>query len=63
SRYARKWLTPGEAEAVRWSIIAGMLLRCIAAPLGLVPGNVGRGVALRAYARVLERAFARWEPR
>jgi len=63
SRYARKWLTPGQAEAVRWTIIAGMLLRCLAASLGLVHLEVGRGVALRAYARVLERAFARWETR
>jgi N-acetylglucosaminyl-diphospho-decaprenol L-rhamnosyltransferase len=62
-RYARKWMTPGEAEAVRWTIIAGMLLRCIAAAAGLAHPEAGRRVALRAYAHVLERAFARWETR
>lgn len=62
-RYARKWMTPGEAEAVRWAIIAGMLLRCVAAAIGLAHPEAGRGVAMRAYAHVLERAFARWETR
>jgi hypothetical protein len=60
-RYARKWLRPAQAEAVRWTIIAGMLLRCAAGLLGLRPAGVARGEAFRAYARVLRRAFERWD--
>ena len=59
-RYARKWMRPGEAEALRWAIIAGMLLRCGAGVLGLRPAGVGRRDAFRAYARVMRKALDRW---
>jgi GT2 family glycosyltransferase len=60
-RYARKWLRPGETEALRWAIIAGMLLRCLAGLAGFRPRDVARGEAFRAYAGVLKRAFHRWD--
>lgn len=60
-RYARKWLRPGEAEALRWAIIAGMLLRCMAGLVGFRPRGIARGEAFRAYAGVLKRAFHRWD--
>ncbi|MBV9476523.1 MAG: glycosyltransferase family 2 protein [Acidobacteria bacterium] len=60
-RYARKWLRPAQAEALRWAIIAGMLLRCAAGLLGLRPEGVARAEAFRAYAGVLRRAFERWD--
>ncbi|MEO8378895.1 MAG: glycosyltransferase family 2 protein [Acidobacteriota bacterium] len=60
-RYARKWLRPGETEALRWAVIAGMLLRCLAGLAGLRPRGVARGDAFRAYAAVLKRAFHRWD--
>ena len=28
-RYARKWMRPGQAEALRWGIIVGMMLRVL----------------------------------
>jgi N-acetylglucosaminyl-diphospho-decaprenol L-rhamnosyltransferase len=59
-RYARKWLRPGQVEALRWAIIAGMLLRCLAGLIGLRPHGVARGEAFRAYAGVLKKAFHRW---
>lgn len=59
--YARKWFSRGEAEALRWAIIAGMILRCAAAVLGVKNGSKTRGDAIRAYARVLRRALNRWE--
>ena len=62
-RYAQKWLRPGEAEALRWVIIAGMLLRCVAALLGAAHRDVGRINAFRAYVNVLGRAFDRWSAR
>jgi len=61
--YARKWLTAGEAETLRWFIIAGMLLRIPAAALGLAHRDVGRWPAVKAYAGVLKQAFRRWELR
>jgi N-acetylglucosaminyl-diphospho-decaprenol L-rhamnosyltransferase len=60
-RYAKKWLRPGQVEALRWAIISGMLLRCAASVVGLRPGGVGRREAWRAYAGVLKRAFDRWD--
>jgi N-acetylglucosaminyl-diphospho-decaprenol L-rhamnosyltransferase len=58
--YARKWMPKGEAEALRWMIIAGMALRVVAALAGVAHPEVGRLRAARAYAHVLEKAFKRW---
>lgn len=60
-RYARKWLRPSQAEALRWVIVAGMLLRCAAGLFGLRPVGVRRWEAFRAYANVLRKAFDRWD--
>jgi len=60
-RYARKWLRPSQAEALRWVIIAGMLLRCAAGLVGLKPRSVRRWEAFRAYGNVLRKAFDRWD--
>lgn len=60
-RYARKWLRPGQAEALRMVIIAGMLLRLAAGCVGLKPRGVSRREAFKAYANVLRRAFDRWD--
>lgn len=58
--YVSKWFTPGDAEAVRWLIIAGMMLRTLAAAIGpRLP--VSRGAAVRAYVDVMKKAFARWD--
>jgi hypothetical protein len=59
--YARKWFSRGEAEALRWAIIGGMLLRALAAVLGLKNGSKTRGEAIRAYAAVMRKALNRWE--
>jgi hypothetical protein len=59
-RYGRKWLRPAHAEALRWAIIAGMLLRCGAGLLGFKPRRVAKWEAFRAYAQVLRKAFDRW---
>ncbi|HVR39472.1 MAG TPA: glycosyltransferase family 2 protein [Thermoanaerobaculia bacterium] len=59
-RYARKWLPPARAEALRWVIILGMLLRCVAAIAGFAHPEIGRWRAFRAYAHVLKKAFDRW---
>jgi hypothetical protein len=59
-RYARKWLRPGQAEALRWAIIVGMLMRLVAGFFGLRPRGIERREAFRAYAAVLERALDRW---
>lgn len=59
-RYARKWLRPSRTEALRWIIIAGMLLRAPAALAGLAHPEVGRWNAFRAYLTVAKRAFRRW---
>jgi GT2 family glycosyltransferase len=60
-RYARKWMSPGQAEALRWFIITGMLLRCSAAILGFGKAGGSRLSAFRAYASVLRNAFHRWD--
>jgi N-acetylglucosaminyl-diphospho-decaprenol L-rhamnosyltransferase len=60
-RYAKKWLRPFEAEALRWIIVIGMLLRGAAGIVGLRPPRVGRGDAFHAYWRVLRKALARWK--
>ena len=59
-RYGQKWLSKGEAEALRWTIIAGMALRVVAALIGAAHRDVGRVRAARAYAGVLRKAFHRW---
>jgi hypothetical protein len=59
-RYARKWFRPAQAEALRWAIITGMLLRCAVGIVGLHPRGVGRWDAFRAYRNVLRKAFERW---
>jgi N-acetylglucosaminyl-diphospho-decaprenol L-rhamnosyltransferase len=58
--YARKWLTPGQAEALRWAIVFGMLLRMPLALLGIAHLHLGRWSAARAYAGVMRKAFTRW---
>jgi GT2 family glycosyltransferase len=58
--YARKWFSAAEAEALRWAIIVGMGLRCVAAVAGVAHREVGRWHACRAYAHVMGRAFRRW---
>ncbi|HVG22674.1 MAG TPA: glycosyltransferase family 2 protein [Thermoanaerobaculia bacterium] len=60
-RYAKKWFGKGEVEALRWAVIAGMLLRCLAGFAGLRPEGISRGEAYRAYRGVLKRAFDRWD--
>ena len=60
-RYARKWYSPGRAEALRWAIIAGMLLRFPVAIAGIAHPEVGRWTAVRAYGRVVKKAFDRWD--
>jgi len=58
--YARKWFTAGEAEALRWAIIAGAALRSIAALIGIAHPEIGRWRAFSAYAHVMGKAFHRW---
>lgn len=58
--YARKWLTPGQAEALRWAIVFGMLLRIPLALAGIANLRLGRWRAARAYAGVMRKAFTRW---
>ena len=60
-RYARKWMRPGQAEALRWGIVFGMMLRVVACVVGLCPRGIGRREAIQAYARTLKRAFNRWD--
>ena len=60
-RYARKWMRPGQAEALRWGIVFGMMLRISACLVGLHPRGVGSREAMRAYAGVLKKAFNRWD--
>jgi N-acetylglucosaminyl-diphospho-decaprenol L-rhamnosyltransferase len=62
-RYGRKWFSAGRAEALRWLIVAGMLLRIVAAALGVAHPEVGRKRAMRAYAGVLRNAWSRWGAR
>ncbi|MBV9493721.1 MAG: glycosyltransferase family 2 protein [Acidobacteria bacterium] len=61
-RYARKWLSRGEAEGLRWVIVGGMALRCLAALAGFAHPEVGRRNAVKAYWHVLKRAWKRWSP-
>lgn len=61
-RYAAKWMRPGQAEALRWGIIAGMLLRCALGLIGFRPPGADRWEAFRAYRGVLRKAFERWSP-
>jgi len=60
-RYARKWLRPGQAEALRMVIIFGMILRLMVGCVGLKPRGVARRAAFRAYANVLKKAVDRWD--
>ncbi len=60
-RYARKWFPAGKAEALRWAIIAGMILRWFAAFVGFRNGTSSRSDALRTYARVMRKALHRWD--
>ncbi len=59
-RYSRKWMRPSQAEALRWGIITGMLLRCVAGIIGFRPHGVARWDAFRAYREVMRKAFERW---
>lgn len=58
--YSRKWMRPSQVEALRWGIITGMLLRCLAGILGFRPRGVARWDAFRAYHNVMRKAFERW---
>jgi hypothetical protein len=60
-RYARKWFSPSRAEALRMAVIAGMMMRCVAALAGFRNGSSSRWEALRTYARVLKKALNRWD--
>lgn len=60
-RYARKWFSPGRAEALRWAVVAGMMMRCAAALVGFRNGSSTRWEALRIYARVAKKALTRWD--
>jgi N-acetylglucosaminyl-diphospho-decaprenol L-rhamnosyltransferase len=60
-RYARKHFRPAQAEALRWAIIGGMLLRYAAGMAGKWPRGVQRRDAFQAYRTVLGRAFDRWD--
>jgi len=59
-RYAKKWLRPAEAEALRWIIIGGMIERCAATLVGVKHRGATRGEAVRAYLSVMRNAFGRW---
>ncbi len=59
-RYARKWFPTGKAEALRWLIIGGMVMRIAAAAIGVAHPEVGRKRAMRAYTGVLKNAWTRW---
>jgi GT2 family glycosyltransferase len=60
-RYARKWLRPAQAEALRWIIIGGMMMRWVAAAIGHRPKTMTRRDAMGAYASVMRNAFQRWQ--
>ncbi|HVR43458.1 MAG TPA: glycosyltransferase family 2 protein [Thermoanaerobaculia bacterium] len=60
-RYAAKWLRRPEAEAVRWGIMVGMILRGVATTIGFRGGAPSRREALRAWHRVLRQAWRRWD--
>ncbi|MBK5260547.1 MAG: glycosyltransferase family 2 protein [Thermoanaerobaculia bacterium] len=58
--YARKWFTRSEAEALRWAIIVGMMLRWIAALAGVRNGSSSRRAALRTYRAIMQKALNQW---
>lgn len=58
--YARKWFPAGDAEALRWAIIAGAALRSVASLIGVAHPEVGRWRGFRAYSKVMGKAFHRW---
>ena len=58
--YARKWFGEGEAEALRWAIMLGLILRSFAALIGIAHPEVGKWRAIRAYVHAMGRAFHRW---
>lgn len=58
-RYASKWMKIEEVEALRWTIIAGMLLRTAAATVGLRNPRMNGGSA-RGYLAIARQAFNRW---
>lgn len=60
--YARKWFPAGQAEALRWAMMAGCALRAVAALAGIVHPEVGRLRACRAYVHAMGKAFHRWAP-
>jgi N-acetylglucosaminyl-diphospho-decaprenol L-rhamnosyltransferase len=60
-RYAQKWFSRGQAEALRWAIIAGMMMRCCATFAGFRNGSKSRWEAFRAYKTVLKKAISRWD--
>lgn len=64
-RYAGKWMRPGQAAALRWAIVAGMLMRCAAGIVGFHPRGIARWDAFRAYAAVMKKALrqkaVRWD--
>jgi len=60
-RYASKWFSARGAEAVRWSIIGGMLARVVATAIGLGRFDRPRGEILRGWIEVLRGAWTRWD--
>jgi len=60
SRYAAKWFTPSEAEALRWAILAGMVLRILATAIGLGRFDDRREV-MRGWINVFTGAWRRWD--
>ena len=60
-RYAGKWLRASEVEALRWMIIAGMLLRSAAVLAGLSGPGGSRMSAVRGYLSIAREAFQRWD--
>lgn len=59
-RYAEKWMSGGEVEAIRWGIVAGMAIRILAATVGVTRAPLTPAAAKRAYRRVLSEAWRRW---
>jgi hypothetical protein len=55
-------MRPSHVELLRWGIITGMLLRCLAGIIGFHPRGVARWDAFRGYRNVLRKAFERWSP-
>jgi len=60
-RYAKKWLSASDAEALRWVIMTGMILRLGATAVGLAHPEETRREVFGAYANVLKKAFNRWD--